>query len=484
MSKGKADTPNQHKISMPAHQNGTSTDNNDDHASSSTDNNNLYMTSASNVDGLNAGAKFVLESKGNWWHAGYHLTVSIAGPSLLSLPFALDGLGWVPGFLALTIATAVSFYAYTLISKVLEQAELEGHRFLRFRDVAGYVLGRRWGYYPIGAIQIALCIAAVVGCVLLGGESMQIIYQIYKPNGSMQLYEFIIIFAILMLLISQLPSFHSLRYINLASLVFCLGFSLCVVGGSIYVGHSKQAPAKSYSVEGSSVFKMFAIFNSLAIIIVTLGNGIIPEIQATLAPPVSGKMFKGLLICYAVVISTFFSVAGAGYWAFGNASAGNIFTNLAPSGGVALIPNWLLFLANIFVIADLFAVALVYSQPTFEIFEGRFSSVKSGKFSMRNVLPRFIIRSLYVSFATVIAAAFPFFGDINAIIGAFACTPLDFILPFLLYNVTFKPSIWTIKFWLNYVIIVVFTIVGLMGCISAVRQIVLDVSSYKLFANV
>jgi hypothetical protein len=86
--------------------------------------------------------------------------------------------------------------------------------------------------------------------------------------------------------------------------------------------------------------------------------------QATLAPPVSGKMFKGLLICYAVVIPTFFSVAGAGYWAFGNASAGNIFLNFAPSGGVALIPNWLLFLANMFVIAELFAVALVSIQPT------------------------------------------------------------------------------------------------------------------------
>jgi hypothetical protein len=67
----------------------------------------------------------------------------MAAPTLLSLPFALDGLGWVPGFLALTIATVVSFYAYTLISKVLEQAELEGHRFLRFRDVAGYFLGKQ-----------------------------------------------------------------------------------------------------------------------------------------------------------------------------------------------------------------------------------------------------------------------------------------------------------------------------------------------------
>jgi hypothetical protein len=43
--------------------------------------------------------------------------------------------------LALVIVTAVSFTAYMLISQVLEQAELEGHRFLRFRDLGGYVLG-------------------------------------------------------------------------------------------------------------------------------------------------------------------------------------------------------------------------------------------------------------------------------------------------------------------------------------------------------
>jgi hypothetical protein len=65
MSKGEVDTPNQHKISMPDHENGTARNNNDDHASSRTDNNNLYMTSASKVDALDAGAKFVLESKGS-----------------------------------------------------------------------------------------------------------------------------------------------------------------------------------------------------------------------------------------------------------------------------------------------------------------------------------------------------------------------------------------------------------------------------------
>jgi hypothetical protein len=85
---------------------------------------------------------------------------------------------------------------------------------------------------------LALCVPVMSNVGFIG--FVQIIYQIYKPNGSMQLYEFIIIFGILMLLLSQLPSFHSLRHINLASLVFCLGFSLCVVGGSIYVGRYTQ----------------------------------------------------------------------------------------------------------------------------------------------------------------------------------------------------------------------------------------------------
>lgn len=77
-------------------------------------------------------------------------------------------------------------------------------------------------------------------------------------------------------------------------------------------------------------------------------------LQATLSPPVTGKMFKGLLVCYSVVTSTFFSVASSGYWAYGNSASGNLFTSLAPD-----IPNWLIFLANMLILAQLFAVALV-----------------------------------------------------------------------------------------------------------------------------
>ncbi|KAG0624236.1 hypothetical protein M758_3G232500 [Ceratodon purpureus] len=307
------------------------------------------------VDG---GALFVLESKGNWQHAGFHLTTSIATPAMLTLPFALRELGWFAGILALTLCAGVSFYAYTIISQVLEHSERRGHRFLRFRDLGAYILGP-WGYYTIGAIQIVVCLGCVIGSCIIGGQSMKLIYGIYDPDCTRPLSEYIGFFGVIMLLLAQLPSFHSLRYINLASLIFCLGFALCVVGGCIYAGSSSQAPPKDYSVPGTPVSKLFGVFESLAIITTAFGNGIIPEIQATLAPPVANKMFKGLLVCYAVVMSTFFSVAISGYWAFGNQAAGYVLTNLAPKDGPALVPSWLIVLANTFILAQLIAVALV-----------------------------------------------------------------------------------------------------------------------------
>lgn len=58
----------------------------------------------------------------------------------------------------------------------------------------------------------------------------------------MQLYVFTIIFGMVMAVFSQLPSFHSLRYINLLSLLCSLGYSLSAVGGCIYAGGLLENP--------------------------------------------------------------------------------------------------------------------------------------------------------------------------------------------------------------------------------------------------
>nr|XP_010909514.1 GABA transporter 1 [Elaeis guineensis] len=93
------------------------------------------------IQKLDAGALFVLKSKGSWLHCGYHLTTSIVAPALLSLPFAFASLGWAPGVLCLTIGAAVTFYSYNLLSLVLEHQAQLGRRQLRFRDMANDILG-------------------------------------------------------------------------------------------------------------------------------------------------------------------------------------------------------------------------------------------------------------------------------------------------------------------------------------------------------
>ena len=126
----------------------------------------------------------------------------------------------------------------------------------------------------------------------------------------------------------------------------------------------------------------------------------------------------------------------------------------------------------------------VYLQPINEVLEQTFGDPKSPEFSPRNLIPRLISRSLATAIATTIAAMLPFFGDINSLIGAFGFIPLDFILPVVFFNMTFKPTKRSPIFWLNVIIAVSFSIVGAIAAVAAVRQVVLDAKNYRLFANV
>uniref|UniRef100_A0A0C9S7M3 TSA: Wollemia nobilis Ref_Wollemi_Transcript_13195_1566 transcribed RNA sequence n=1 Tax=Wollemia nobilis TaxID=56998 RepID=A0A0C9S7M3_9CONI len=140
-------------------------------------------------------------------------------------------------------------------------------------------------------------------------------------------------------------------------------------------------------------------------------------------------------------------------------------------------------MSNMFVLLQPSATAMVYLQPAFEVLERQSADVKRGRFSMRNLVPRLILRTLTIVIVTLISAMLPFFGDINAVIGAFGFLPLDFVLPMVCYNLTFKPPKRSIIFWANTTIAVIFSMMSIVGCVAAVRQISLDAHSYKLFAN-
>lgn len=115
--------------------------------------------------------------------------------------------------------------------------------------------------------------------------------------------------------------------------------------------------------------------------------------------------------------------------------------------------------------------------------EKQSADVKQGMFSKRNLIPRLILRTLYVTFCGFMAAMLPFFGDINGVVGAIGFIPLDFVLPMLLYNMTYKPQKSSLTYWINISIIIVFTGAGIMGAFSSIRKLVLDAYKFKLFSS-
>jgi len=65
-------------------------------------------------------------------------------------------------------------------------------------------------------------------------------YTSLAPHGPLKLYHFIIMVAVVLAFLSQLPSFHSLRHINFVSLLLSLGYTIlvaaaCIRAGNIYL---------------------------------------------------------------------------------------------------------------------------------------------------------------------------------------------------------------------------------------------------------
>eukprot|EP00891_Asterochloris_glomerata_P000679 jgi/Astpho2/679/Aster-x0950 len=105
---------------------------------------------------------------------------------------------------------------------------------------------------------------------------------------------------------------------------------------------------------------------------------------------------------------------------------------------------------------------------------------------------------LPVGFAVVLlAVAFPFFGTINAVLGAITTTLETFIIPALAYNWVYaseaarggcpKPPIlgmWTPTFIFNYVIVFVVAFVGMgLGSWAAIWEFIQNTSDFGVFAE-
>ena len=71
--------------------------------------------------------------------------------------------------------------------------------------------------------------------------------------------------------------------------------------------------------------------------------------------------------------------------------------------------------------------------------------------------------------------------DFVAFVGAIGFTPMDFILPIILWQKVGKHSM--ITSIVNWTIVIFYAIVAVAGAIGSVQAIIADVSNYNVFAD-
>ncbi|KAG5125965.1 hypothetical protein JHK82_026800 [Glycine max] len=379
--------------------------------------------------------------KGTWKHAAFHVATTIATPAAYApLPFALASLGWPLGVTSLVSATLVTWYSSFLIASLWKW---NGEKHLTYRHLAH-------------------------------------IYKHYHENGTLTLQHFIIFFGIFELLLSQLPDIHSLRWVNALCTFSTIGFTGTTIGVTIYNGKKIDRSSVTYSLQGSSASKSFKAFNALGTIAFSFGDAMLPEIQNTLREPAKRNMYKSISAAYTVIVLTYWQLAFSGYWAFGSEVQPYILASLS-------IPEWTVVMANLFAAIQISGCFQIYCRPTYAYFQetGSQSNKSTSQFSLRNRLARLIFTSIYMVLVTLIAAAMPFFGDFVSICGAIGFTPLDFVFPALAYlkagRTTNNSKHGLLMRPLNILIATWFSIVAVLGCIGAVRFIVVDIKNYKFF---
>lgn len=136
-----------------------------------------------------------------------------------------------------------------------------------------------------------------------------------------------------------------------------------------------------------------------------------------------------------------------------------------------------------FLICDLF-VCQIFASPMYEYLDTRFGSGRGGPFAVQNVLFRVGVRGGYLTVNTLVAAMLPFLGDFMSLTGALSTFPLTFVLANHMYLVVKGRQLSSLQkswHWLN---VVGFTVLAVAAAVAALRLIVVDSSTYHLFADV
>ncbi|KAJ1267092.1 hypothetical protein BS78_07G029600 [Paspalum vaginatum] len=377
-----------------------------------------------------------------WWYSAFHNVTAMVGSGVLGLPYAMSELGWGAGVTVLILSWVITLYK---LWQMVEMHEMvPGKRFDRYHELGQHTLGERLGLWIVVPQQLVVEVG------------LSIVYM---------LTYFIMIFASVHLVLSQLPNFNSISGVSLAAAVMSLSYSTIAWGASVDKGKSADV---DYALRATKTTgKVFGFLGALGTVAFAYaGHNVVLEIQATIPStpekPSKKAMWKGVVVAYIVVAVCYFPVSIVGYWAFGNQVDDDILITLNR-------PKWLIALANMMVVVHVIGSYQVYAMPVFDMIETVL--VKKLRFTPGLTLP----------LTMFVAITFPFFGGLLSFFGGFAFAPTTYYLPCIIWLAIYKPKRFSLSWFINWICIVIGVLLMLLSPIGGLRDIILKAKTYKFY---
>ncbi|KAJ4836560.1 Proline transporter 1 [Turnera subulata] len=410
-------------------------------------------------------------SSDSWFQVGFVLTTGINSAYVLGYSGAvMVPLGWVAGIVGLILATGISLYANALIAKL---HELGGRRHIRYRDLAGYVYGRK-AYSITWALQYVNLFMINTGYIILAGSALKAVYVLFRDDHALKLPHCIAIAGFVCALFAIcIPHLSALRIWLGVSTVFSMIY--IAVAFVLSIRDGSKAPPRDYSIPGTSTSKIFTTIGAAASLVFAFNTGMLPEIQATIRQPVVSNMMKALYFQFTVGVLPLYAVAFAGYWAYGSSTSAYLLSSV--NG-----PAWVKALANVSAFLQSVIALHIFASPMYEFVDTKFG-IKGSPLAIRNLSFRIGVRGGYLVINTLVAAMLPFLGDFMSLTGAISTFPLTFILANHMYLIAKRNKLNSLQKLWHWFNVLFFGCMSIAAAISALRLIAVDSKTYHAFAD-
>ncbi|XP_025822659.1 lysine histidine transporter 2-like isoform X2 [Panicum hallii] len=382
------------------------------------------------------------------------------------------------GITALVLSWIIT--VYTLWQMVEMHEMVPGKRFDRYHELGQHAFGEKLGLWIVVPQQLVVEVGLNIVYMVTGGQSLQKFHEMVCDERckNIKLPYFIMIFASVQFVLSQLPNFHSISSISLIAAVMSVSYStIAFVASADH--HRTNSAEVDYSLRATTTpGKVFDFLGGLGDVAFTYaGHNVVLEIQATIPStpdkPSKKPMWKGVVVAYIIIAACYFPVALAGYWAFGNLVDENILITLEK-------PRWLIAVANMMVVVHVVGSYQVYAMPVFDMIE----TVLVRKFWFTPDLRlRMISRTVYVAFTMFVAMTFPFFSELLSFFGGFAFAPTSYFLPCIMWLIICKPKRFSLSWFTNWTCIFIGVSLMILAPIGGLRQIILKVKTYKFYQD-